>query len=182
MTLAPPAEPKYIDIGAGLITWTQVGALWEPDGPDDDPPFKVEIRAEYDEESGKFAPTSMLVERTADGPPVTSRGIPVASMVLYVARQAVRGRAISPTEINFGNALPGRKLPRQLDNEAWQEIAVVYRAADAFGNRGGQMLAEHYEVSRSTAAKWIREVKKRQLLEPVVAAGTLKGSTVAISG
>jgi hypothetical protein len=57
--------------------------------------------------------------------------------------------------------------PRSRYNEEhWKLVAAVYDRAWAAGQTPTRDVAEHFRVTRSTAAKWVSNCRKRGLLPP----------------
>lgn len=112
--------------------------------------------------------------RRPGGPPVTSEGIreiPVSGILRHTLQDvAYRVDEISPgqyklTPVSKGNDIEAtyqaarRRFP--LTDDRLEKAALLYQEAEARGDPPTKNVAEAMHVSRSTAARLVREARKR---------------------
>ena len=156
---------RAVDAGGGLLVRRRVGYRYEPSGPDDEVPYEIETWAEYHQDTGTYRIKDTRLRAIEGGPDVstdTLRVVPLATLLASLGAKVVL-RWPEPL-----TGMPEPRLPRgALDERSLIEVGIVHRLYDTIGNRSTAMVAEHYGVSRSTAQKWIREARDRDLIAPV---------------
>jgi hypothetical protein len=117
-----------------------------------------------------------------DPEPITTellRRIPLAYLINQTLQKAVRSYEAASNWESFGPVararLPAAKAaiekpkrpgrPPEYGDDHYAEVAAVYRAHSG-GHSPTKAVMEHFGVSKSAAAKWVAEARKRSLLEP----------------
>lgn len=65
---------------------------------------------------------------------------------------------------------PSKRRRNRITEEHLHLVAEVYRQADAKGEPPTRAVANHFDVSHSTAAKWVGHARKRALMDRWTAA------------
>lgn len=151
-----------------------------------DPAMSVSMEVAIDD-GGRPACLELSV-RPLDGKPVTSqtlRAIPVQRLLRQAAVQASTflayggatadggSRFEAPSAIERGRiatrALSAARSPRQgspITSDHLKQVADIYRAALAAGERPTRAICERWHVTRPTASRWVAAARAAELLGP----------------
>lgn len=177
--ITKPIEPTgKVRIGPDAA----VPARFRADVPLIDPPVMVELEVHVPA-GGKPAATSMAIHCDRSAPLTTTvlRRIPVDQLLRAALEKAtVKAAPVEGSAKHFrtegdpenvawgGDALPLEGAGRSTPLELAQRAAQHYSKALGEGSKSPAMAVVHeMNVSRSTAARYIREARKRGLLPPL---------------
>ena len=162
-----------VDAGAGLLVYRYLGCRYEPEKGEGS--TEVTLWALYGDEARRYEIDRIEVQRPKGGPALSStdlRAVPVASLFAGISHRAAWGTA-EPAEGNSWNFsrpfnMPNNELPKKLDDGAYRKIGLVHRSHEILGNKATTELAKHFDVGRTTAYTWLKEIDDRGLMRPVV--------------
>jgi hypothetical protein len=141
--------------------------------PDDRDPLSFRVVMNVDIVDGRLACTALTAERLDDAsPPITGdelRRIPVGS---YVERIALKGSVLQERarlnanvdELVDFQPPPADFTENGMTDEALEQIARVYAAAQATGRKPSGVLLTEYGLNRATSSRWLAVARRRGIL------------------
>jgi hypothetical protein len=135
-----------------------------------------ELRITWEDVEGRWEPVGTQISRI-DGAPITAEGLrslrwgsitdqarpgPMRTGVSYVEE----GERVSVWGPMIGWDQSRRGRPPLYGPEHYAEVARVYRAAFAENRTPTRIVARHFKVTPTTAAKWVARCRELGLLPP----------------